>query len=331
MKVLITGGAGFVGRHFTVRLLEEGHEVTVVDPIVEGTGGQDPNREQWFVGNPLDYINFTFLKEDCRKYFLNHASDEFDLIIHLAAIVGGRLVIERNPLAIVEDLEIDSAFWRWTKGNTTSHLISFSSSAAYPIEFQTFEFHRALVEDDIIFENQIGMHDLTYGWAKLTSEYIGQLAHQKYGTKVASYRPFSGYGEDQDLTYPFPAIMKRAVETNVITLKHFEVWGTGKQERDFIHIEDIVSMVLNSYKNLVDGSALNLGTGIATNFISLAGLALGILNIDLPVKGLSTMPEGVFSRVANTDKAREYGLIHSINLNSGVSRGLDYWLKQAPR
>ena len=90
-------------------------------------------------------------------------------------------------------------------------------------------------------------------------------------------------------------------------------------------------MVLNSYKNLVDGSALNLGTGIATNFISLAGLALGILNIDLPVKGLSTMPEGVFSRVANTDKAREYGLIHSINLNSGVSRGLDYWLKQAPR
>ena len=43
------------------------------------------------------------------------------------------------------------------------------------------------------------------------------------------------------------------------------------------------------------------------------------------------MPEGVFSRVANTDKAREYGLIHSINLNSGVSRGLDYWLKQAPR
>ena len=73
MKVLITGGAGFVGRHFTVRLLEEGHEVTVVDPIVEGTGGQDPNREQWFVGNPLDYINFTFLKEDCRKYFLNLA------------------------------------------------------------------------------------------------------------------------------------------------------------------------------------------------------------------------------------------------------------------
>jgi GDP-L-fucose synthase len=232
-------------------------------------------------------------------------------------------VIENNPMAVVEDLEIDAAFWRWAIEAKDTHIISFSSSAAYPIALQTPSNHRPLAETDIDLGKSLGIPDLTYGWAKLTSEYIGKLAHVKHGIKVACYRPFSGYGADQDLSYPFPAIMKRALEAK--SGGDFIVWGSGLQERDFIHISDLVQNVLGSYKEIIDGSGVNLGTGIATNFKSLARTALSILGKDLQVKGMSQMPEGVFSRVADTTlSSTKYRMKSLIDLESGVKVALEY-------
>ena len=62
------------------------------------------------------------------------------------------------------------------------------------------------------FDRDIGMPDMSYGWAKLTCEYLAQLAYRKHGLKSICYRPFSGYGEDQDDAYPFPSICKRVME-----------------------------------------------------------------------------------------------------------------------
>ncbi len=323
MKVLITGGAGFVGRHFTKALIDLGAEVTVVDPVIAGTGGINPINTNWFFGSPLDFKNFNFVNQDCREFFGLSNVNDYDVVIHLAAIVGGRLVIENNPMAVVEDLEIDAAFWRWAIEAKDTHIISFSSSAAYPISLQTVLDHRPLSEKDIDLDKSIGIPDLTYGWAKLTSEYVGKLAHSKHGIKVACYRPFSGYGEDQDLSYPFPAIMKRALEAE--SKGNFVVWGSGLQERDFIHISDLVQNVLSSYKFIVDGSGVNLGTGIATNFKTLASNTLSILGKNLLVNGMSEMPEGVFSRVADTTLSiKEYGMTTSIDLNFGIKRALEY-------
>ena len=69
-----------------------------------------------------------------------------------------------------------------------------------------------LSEDLVSFDQPIGVPDLTYGWAKLTCEYLAKIAHEKHGLKSICYRPFSGYGEDQDLSYPFPSICKRVIE-----------------------------------------------------------------------------------------------------------------------
>ena len=68
-----------------------------------------------------------------------------------------------------------------------------------------------LKEDMISFDGDIGMPDMSYGWAKLTCEYLARLAYEKHGLKSICYRPFSGYGEDQDDAYPFPSICKRAL------------------------------------------------------------------------------------------------------------------------
>ncbi|MBE7245467.1 MAG: hypothetical protein INR63_10975, partial [Actinomycetospora chiangmaiensis] len=66
-----------------------------------------------------------------------------------------------------------------------------------------------LREDFIAFDKRLGLPDYTYGWSKLTGEYLGRIAVAKYGLSVGVVRPFSGYGEDQDLVYPFPAIALR--------------------------------------------------------------------------------------------------------------------------
>jgi GDP-L-fucose synthase len=308
-----------------MRLLEEGHSVTVVDSLAPGTGAIDPFKQEWHAGNPNEFKGFTFLHQDCRQFFKVTQPFNFELIIHLAAIVGGRLVIERNPLAVAEDLEIDSAFWRWVSVATDSHVIGFSSSAAYPISLQTKESHRPLKESDIAFTDSLGVPDLSYGWAKLTSEFLGRLTHEKHGIKITSYRPFSGYGPDQDLCYPFPSIMKRAIEHDE-TSADFQVWGSGFQERDFIHIKDVVENVLDTYLQVTDGSSLNLGSGIATNFITLSESALKILGKGPEVKGMSIMPEGVFSRVADVELShKSYGMKNSIPLLAGIEDGLKFW------
>ncbi len=89
--------------------------------------------------------------------------------------------------------------------------LCFSSSAAYPIKYQREGDYVLLREDMIGFDDDIGMPDMSYGWAKLTCEYLARLAYEKHGLKSVCYRPFSGYGEDQDDSYPFPSICKRAL------------------------------------------------------------------------------------------------------------------------
>jgi len=246
----------------------------------------------------------------------------FDLAIHLAAVVGGRLTIERNPMAVAQDLEIDAAFWRYAVESRPGHVVSFSSSAAYPVHLQSDSHHVVLRESHLDFSSELGMPDLSYGWAKLTNEYLGILAHQNYGLKVASYRPFSGYGEDQSLSYPFPSICKRAVLHN--PNEDFTVWGSGLQGRDFIHISDVVEAVMSTYSDMVDGSSVNLSTGVLTTFKDLAEMFLRELGIDSKVVADPTMPSGVFARVGSAELLHEKGFFTKVSLEEGVRRAIKF-------
>jgi nucleoside-diphosphate-sugar epimerase len=320
-KILITGGAGFVGRHFTRSMLDKGCDVYCVDPVAEHTGGIDPEKG-WPLFNPFDYRNFKFYKEDCRLFFKRVQDTDFDYCFHLAAMVGGRLMIENNPLAIADDLSIDSEYWQWAKMTHPKKTICFSSSAAYPVKYQKQEEYKLLTEDMINFNEDIGMPDMSYGWAKLTCEYMAKLAYEKHGLHSVVYRPFSGYGEDQDLSYPFPSICKRAVENkNKGILK---VWGSGDQMRDFIHISDCVEGVLSTMDKIDNGDALNLSTGIYTSFKQFASIAANMYGYNPEVEGTSDKPEGVFARAGNTAKIRKYGFEYSIPFEDGISRVIKF-------
>ena len=283
MKILITGDAGFVGRAFHRALDDKGHDITGID-----------------IANGIDCRDF--FKKDDTKY---------DVVIHLAAIVGGRATIEGNPLAVASDLAIDSDMFQWAVRTRPKHLVYYSSSAAYPIYLQKAAYKQLLREPDINLDH-IRNPDYSYGWAKLTGETLAQYARAE-GIKVSVLRPFSGYGSDQALDYPFPSLIARGKAK----LDPFEIWGTGEQVRDFIHIDDVVAATFEAITNNV--KTLNLCTGRPTSFIQLAEMIMLAQGYLAPIKKHFGKPSGVEYRVGDPIKMLQI-YEPKITLEEGIAR-----------
>ncbi len=246
----------------------------------------------------------------------------FDLVVHLAAVIGGRVMIEEAPLAVAEDLAIDAMMFNWATKTKPKKIIYASSSAAYPVVYQRQGSCVKLLENMIDFNDDfIGVSDMSYGHAKLTGEFLAKLAHEKYGLDITCFRPFSGYGEDQHETYPFPAILKRVINKEEPLI----VWSDTI--RDFIHIDDCIDGMLQLSEHIHDGSAINLGTGVPTSFTELARRMAKIRGYNPKIKVLQDKPKGVFYRVADTGKARSLGFIHKTSLNEGIEYCLKMFLK----
>jgi GDP-L-fucose synthase len=307
-KILITGGCGFVGRHLTKRLSQnKNNDITIVDNLSIGQ-----KLENW--PGHLKCKVKRVIYDDCINFF-EKSKEKFDVIFHLAAVVEGRMTIENDPLKVAKDLIIDAAMYRWAVRTRPKKIVYFSSSAVYPIKYQTKKYNIPLSEELIDFKtNIIDVPDMSYGWAKLTGEYLSHLAVTKYGLKVAIYRPFSGYGEDQDLSYPFPAIIRRIVKKEI----PIKVWGDGRQSRDFIYIEDCISGILKTYERINDATALNLGSGIRTSFRELIKLACKINGIPYKIKLLLEKPIGVYVRYGDPKRQKKFGFIPKHSLENGI-------------
>lgn len=289
MKILITGNKGFVGRQFH-RVLDEENEIVGVD-IVDGL--------------------------DARKFFANDES-KFDLVIHLAAIVGGRATIEGDPLKVATDLAIDSDMFQWALKTKPERIIYYSSSAAYPIHLQGYGSTHKLVESDINLDD-VRLPDLTYGWAKLTGEILAKHAEEQ-GLRVHIFRPFSGYGEDQDLSYPFPSFIKRAIQKE----NPFQIWGSGNQVRDFIHIEDVVNGTLEAVRQDIPGP-VNLGNGIPTTFTELASMVSKSIGYSPEIELKKDAPEGVAYRCSDSSKMMSF-YKPKISLEEGIERSINNFI-----
>jgi GDP-L-fucose synthase len=316
-KALVTGGCGFVGRHMVKKLLSQDYQVTVVDNLSTGI---EPELWPAHLRIPENKSqDFAFFNADFRSY-VRHAAPDFDLICHLAAVVGGRMTIDGDPLAVATDLAIDADLFNWVVGPIRPRkLLYFSSSAAYPIALQSAEVNRPLSEDLISFGSSIGVPDMTYGWSKLTGEFLAGFAVRKYGLDVAIYRPFSGYGEDQDFTYPFPSIVRRVAQRESPVV----VWGSGEQLRDFIYIDDAIEAALIAKDKITSGDALNLGSGVGTSFRRLAEITCEVLGYHAPVVNDPSKPEGVFARVGDCQRMLSY-YQPKVTLKEGIERTYEY-------
>jgi len=340
----ISGACGFVGRNRVRRLYNTTEDkLFIVDDLSIGT---HPSTWMEYSGTRM-IGDVEVLGEDERIYFWKgdfrdllfsfrknprHVQDTYGLdferftdVFHFAAIVGGRLKIEGDPMAVALDLSIDAEFFYWACQHKPDRVLYPSSSAAYPISLQSPTGAIALSEPDIDFTRNLGVPDMTYGWSKLTGEFLAQIAAQHYGISVVCIRPFSGYGEDQDLTYPVPAIAARAARKE----NPFEVWGSGKQGRDFVHIDDVLDLILILMDNVSDGSAYNIGSGKLTSFLGLIGVFSKIAGYSPDIKPLMDKPVGVHSRYCDMSLVEgKFGWKPKISLEEGMRRVYEAALKQ---
>ncbi len=194
---LISGGCGFVGRNMVKRLYKTTQDrIVFIDDL---SVGKDP--ETW-LDLPLESTEnnvkifgngrLVFIKGDFQEFVRNMTRDsgwllatyQLDIehwadVFHFAAIVGGRAMIDGDPMKVATDLAIDAEFFLWVTRAKPERVLYPSSSAAYPISKQTESNTIQLRESDIDFAN-MGQPDMTYGWTKLTGEFLAKIAHSHY-------------------------------------------------------------------------------------------------------------------------------------------------------
>lgn len=313
---LVTGSAGFIGRNMVRELVSQGYEVMGCD-LPEGWAKSPPTT--------------SFYAGDARDLF-RHETLVFDLVVHAAYHVGGRAAIDGVNTNFAKNLQLDSAMFEWAVRTKQTRVLYFSSSAVYPKYLQMpcplhgddcQESYGPLRED--MASPVLGSAVWTppepgdnYGFAKLTGERLAENARWN-GLPVSVVRPFSGYGEDQSLDYPFPSIVERARAGDL------SVWGPPGQCRDWIHVDDVVKGALAVVESETT-DPVNLCTGVATEMGELMLIAerqaMTFCDDDLPeVTYLEDKPTGVFYRVGDPARFNQY-YAPKISLEEGIRRAL---------
>jgi nucleoside-diphosphate-sugar epimerase len=292
---LVTGAAGFVGRHMTAELNRRGWTVVRADPE-----------------DGLDALNI----------FRSATSTRYDLIVHAAASAPHRAAIDGEAEHFARNVHLDAAMFDWAVRTGQGRVLYLSSSAAYPIELQDSPIWgppdspvwHVLAEDDIQLDDA-SEPDAAYGWTKLTGERMAEAARRK-GLPVTVVRPFSGYGEDQSENFPFRAILERVKRRE----DPLTIWGDGEQVRDWIHIDDVVAGALAVAESGTD-EPVNLCTGIGTSMLGLAKLACHLARHVPRVELLTGKPAGVAYRVGDPTRFHQF-YKPTVTLAEGVARAL---------
>jgi UDP-glucose 4-epimerase len=266
---LVTGSAGFIGSHVTAALGAAGWTVACLP-----AGADDFFRRDGEVGGGVP-----------------------DLVVHCAAVVGGRKVIDWTPIEHAANLETDAALFRWAVRARPGRVIYFSSSCAYPVELG--QYGRVLAEHDIDLDWP-RRPDGLYGWAKLTGELLAVTAAGA-GVPVTVVRPFSVYGPRMNPGFAvtgFAAQAARKADPLVI-------WGSADQVRDYIHVADVAAAVVTIAEEGIAGP-VNLGTGTGTSLRRLAQMITRLAGYQPEIKADPGLPAGVPSLVAARGRLHEF-------------------------
>lgn len=322
-KVLVTGGASFIGSHLVEFLLGLGAQVLVADDFSSGRRN--------FV-SPL--VRNGLLEGDLRnREFAESVIKDVDKVFHLAAIHGGRGFIETQQRAMLQNLAIDNNVFSAAVDSGVEMLVHASSACAYPVDLQDSE-----TETSLLSEGQATMKtvegsfaDGVYGWTKLIGEY--QLEHtiQNSPTKGRSARIFTAYGDRENESHAAVALLAKAV----LRADPYPIWGSGQQTRNFTYVSDTVGglVFLGADDREVQFDVFNVGTSRHIRVIDFVEELFRQLDwLPKDINFQLEKPAGVASRASDNSKMRNvFDWEPEVGLEVGIERMKDWYLSLEDR
>ena len=309
-KILVTGGAGFIGSNLSLKLLSKGYEVTVLDNLSKQIHGENPDKTSPLYNSIKNKVHFIEGSVTNREDWLK-AIDSVDCIVHLAAETGtGQSMYEIEKYVGVNIGGTALMLDILTNTNHTVKKVVVAESRAiygegryYSKELNQFVYptERSEVamragdfevtykgcssplelvgttEDSLIHPTSV------YG---ITKQVQGQLVHlvcPSIGIASVSYRYQNVYGPGQSLSNPYTGILS-IFSTRIRNGNGINIFEDGKETRDFVYIDDVVdATILGIEKEEANGHVFNVGTGVATDVLTVARTLIEKYEIDVPV------------------------------------------------
>jgi len=351
-KVLITGGAGFIGSHLVDKLIEEKqYEVTVFDILEEQVHGN--------TDKPPEYLNkkAKFLKgsvTDYEKY--EELVKENEVIFHLAAMVGVgqsmyqiKKYVDNNILGVANLLDILA-----NKNHNVEKVVIASSNTVYGegkskcgncgIFFPNLRSHKQLEmknwvitcpscgqkSESLLTDEMTPFNSSSiYALSKQVQEEMGLMIGSTYGINTTILRFFLVYGSRQALSNPYTGVCS-IFSSRLLHGKPPIIFEDGNQSRDFVNVDDVCQALLLSIdKKAADGEIFNVGTGLPITIKEVAEIITKKINPSLkPIYNQQYRVGDIRHCVADISKIkRELGFKPSKTFKQGINEVID-WIKQ---
>lgn len=300
-KVIVTGGAGFLGR-FVVSRLEQFPGVEIVVP------------------RSRDY---DLVEEVNVKRLLDDANP--DLVIHLAAVVGGIGHNQKNPGKFFYDnLMMGAQLIEQSRRHGVKKFVAVGTVCAYPKHTPT-----PFKEDDI-WNGYPEETNAPYGLAKKMMLVQSQSYREQYGFNSIFLLPANLYGPgdnfDLETSHVIPALIRKCVEARKQKQAFIEAWGSGEVSREFLYVEDCAEGIVRASAVYNEPLPVNLGTGSEVVIRDLVETIARLTGFNGEIRWQSDRPDGQPRRQLDTSRAFEkFGFKARTSLEDGLKRTIDWF------
>lgn len=315
-RVVVTGGAGMIGSHLVRRLVSLNADVAVIDNLWRG-------RRSFLThaGSPLIDLDANFHQLDlasARSADIEQILAGADTVFHLADVVAGiDYVFGRQFSLFTSNMQIDCNTLKAAIAAHVPNYIYVGSACAYPKSRQAVRNTIPLREDEVYPAEP----ESAYGWSKLKGEYIVNLAQSEGLIQTGVLRLHNVYGPNTDLdprrAQVIPSLIRKALHHPA---EPFTVWGSGRQRRAFVFVEDVVDALLQVRARAMGAGPVQFGPESSTSIAELASLIARLTGRNIVPQFDQSRPEGDFDRIPDLTRCREVlGMVPATTLERGLA------------
>lgn len=301
-KILITGGAGFLGSFITKKLLDRG-----------------VSKKNIFIPRSKEYDLRSW--EVCKKVVKGK-----DIVIHLAAKVGGIGLNREKPGELFYDnIIMGTQIMEASRQECVEKVVALGTICAYP------KFTPVPFKEENLWDGYPEETNAPYGLAKKMLLVQSQAYRQQYGFNSIYLLPVNLYGPgdnfDPRSSHVIPAIIKKIADAKKEKKKKVVIWGTGKATREFLYVEDAAEGVVLAMEKYSKSDPVNLGSGMEISIKDLVNLITELMEYKGKIVWDETKPDGQPRRMLDTGKAeQEFGFKAKTNFRDGLKNTIEWYL-----